>query len=68
MSKLKTKFMNEHPLRNSLNRKDWLRIQNAIDTKSYDAVSHEEIDAANDVFYDAIAGQKQTHLGVVTLQ
>lgn len=60
--------MNEHPLRNDLSREDWQRIQKAIDTQCYDAVSTDEIDAANDVFYDAIAGQKQTHLGVVTLQ
>ena len=65
---MKTAFMNEHPLRNSLSKTDWQRIQKAIDTQSYDAVSIDEIDAANDVFYDAIAGQKQTHLGVITLQ
>lgn len=68
MTKLKTKFMNQHPLRDDLCREDWKRIQTAIDTRCYDAVSNEEVDAANDVFYDAIAGQKQTHLGVITLQ
>jgi len=68
MPELKTKFMNQHPLRDDLSREDWKRIQNAIDTRCYDTVSADEIDAANDVFYDAIAGQKQTHLGVVTLQ
>jgi len=68
LGKLNTKFMNQHPLRDELNREDWERIQTAIDTKCYDSVTVDEIDAANDVFYDVIAGRKQTHLGVVTLQ
>lgn len=68
MTKLKTEFMNEHPLRNELNKEDWQRIQTALDTKCYDAVSTDEIDAATDIFYDTIAREKQTHLGVVTLQ
>lgn len=68
MTKLKTEFMNEHPLRTELNREDWQRIQNALDTKCYDAVSADEIDAATDLLYDTVAGEKQTHLGVVTLQ
>lgn len=66
--KLKTAFMNEHPLRSELNREDWQRIQTAIDTKCYDAVSADELDAATDLLYDTVAGEKQTHLGVVTLQ
>ena len=68
LTKLKTEFMNEHPLRNELNKEDWQRIQTALDTKCYDAVSTDEIDAATDIFYDTIAREKQTHLGVVTLQ
>lgn len=68
MAKLKTEFMNTHPLREKLAKEDWQRIQTAIDTKCYDAVTGDEIDAANDVFYDAIAGKKQTHLGIITLQ
>lgn len=66
--KIKTEFMHEHPLRKSLKKKDWKRIQQAIDNQCYSSVSNEELDAAHDVFYDAIAGKEQTHLGVLTLQ
>jgi len=60
--------MNQHPMREQLEKTDWIRIQEAIDTKCYDSVSADEIDAANDVFFDAIAGTSQTHLGVTTRQ
>lgn len=68
LNNLKTEFMNQHPLRQNLKKKDWIRIQKAIDTRCYDSITKEEIDAANDVLYDAIAGQRQTHLGVIILQ
>lgn len=68
LTELKTAFMNQHPLRNELSQEDWQRIQHAYDTECYDTVSTEEIEAANDVFYDAIAGLSQTHLGTTTLQ
>jgi hypothetical protein len=59
--------MTEHPLRADLEKSDWIRIQSVIEGESDDATA-DEIEAAHDVFYDAIAGQKQTHLGVTTLQ
>lgn len=68
MTKLKTKFMNTHPLRKVLEKSDWNRIQAAIDSEVYDSVTDDELDAAHDVFYDAIAGKTQTHLGCVILQ
>ena len=57
-----------HPLRDRLTQEDWQRIQNALDTEDYSNVTEDEIDAASDVFYDAIAGAEQTHLGVTTVQ
>lgn len=56
-----------HPLRDKLKDDDWQRIQEVIDRKHDDATV-EEIEAANDVFYDAIACKMQTHLGVTTIQ
>ena len=74
MKKLKSKsikfnFLTEHPLRSELSQKDWKRIQAVIDRKlpEYKATT-DEITAAHDVFYDAIAGSEQTHLGVYILQ
>lgn len=61
------KYQTQHPLRNSLSKKDWKRIQEVIDRKHSDATT-EELEAANDVFYDAIAANAQTHYGVTTLQ
>lgn len=58
----------QHPLRDTLTKEDWSRIQTAMDTKNYDNVTEDELDAAHDVFYDAIAGAEQTHLGVTTIQ
>ena len=59
--------MTEHPLRKTLSKKDWKRIQNAID-RVHDDATVDEIEAAHDVFYDAIAAKEQTHYGVTTLQ
>lgn len=65
----KMTFMVEHPLRKDLDKSDWQRIQEVIDRKIPDHnASIEELDAAKDVFYDAIAAQTQTHYGVITLQ
>ena len=57
-----------HPLRDELTKEDWQRIQDALDAQEYSNVTLDELDAANDVFYDAIAGAQQTHLGVTTVQ
>jgi len=57
-----------HPLRDKLTKQDLERIHNALETEDVDNVTDEELDAVNDILYDAIAGQKQTHLGVTTLQ
>ena len=67
MKRLRLNFMTEHPLRSDLKKSDWIRIQNVINGKS-DNATFDEIEAAHDVFYDAIAGESQTHLGVTTLQ
>jgi hypothetical protein len=59
----------QHPLRKKLAKEDWKRIQKVLD-KELDEhnATLDEIEAAHDVFYDAIAAQQQTHLGVITLQ
>jgi hypothetical protein len=57
-----------HPLRNTLTEEDWQRIQDAIENDKVEAASWEELEAVNDILYDTIAGEKQTHLGVTTLQ
>ena len=57
-----------HPLRDTLTKKDLRRIQTALDNEDLHDVTTEELDAVNDILYDAIAGQKQTHLGSLTLQ
>jgi len=62
-------FMKQHPLRDELGKKDWKRIQKVLDRELDDShATLAEIDAAHDVFYDAIAGEKQTHLGILILQ
>ena len=61
------KHLTEHPLRKTLSKRDWKRIQAVIDREHDDATT-EEILAAHDVFYDAVAAQTQTHLGSLTLQ
>lgn len=59
----------QHPLRESLTRKDWKRIQKVIDRKlDITMATLDEMDAANDVFYDAIAAFSQTHYGITTFQ
>lgn len=61
------KNMIQHPLRDTLTAEDWKRIQQVID-REHDNATTEELEAAHDVFYDAIAGEKQTHLGSYMLQ
>lgn len=47
---------------------DLKRVQAVIDGKlDIDWVSTEEIDAVRDMIYDKIAGEKQTHLGSLTV-
>lgn len=60
-------FMQRHPLRETLDQADWIRIYSAL-RGEHDDISMEEIDAANDALYDVRAGRDQTHLGVTTLQ
>tara|TARA_B110000503_G_C7134075_1_gene408065 strand:- start:65 stop:250 length:186 start_codon:yes stop_codon:yes gene_type:complete len=61
--------MKYHPLRNTFNKDDLIRLQDVIDKKtSEDHATIEELNAAHDIFYDAIAGSLQTHLGITTLQ
>ena len=60
--------LKRHPLRDTLTKKDLERIQLALETEDVDNVTDEELDAVNDILYDAIAGQQQTHLGITTLQ
>lgn len=59
----------QHPLRKKLTMEDWERIdqvmQGSVDP-SYATV--EELDAAYDVLYDAVATEQQTHMGILSLQ
>jgi len=57
-----------HPLRDTFTEEDLKRIQSALDNDDVENVSMEELDAVNDILYDTIAGAKQTHLGVTTIQ
>ena len=57
-----------HPLRNTLTKEDLERIHTALETEDVDNVTNEELDAVNDILYDVIAGEQQTHSGVTTLQ
>lgn len=57
-----------HPLRDTLTKEDLERIQAALDNEDIHDVTTEELDAVNDILYDVIAGQQQTHLGSLTLQ
>lgn len=58
-----------HPLRNSLDKHDWDRIQEVIDKSIPEHnATLEEIEAAQDVLYDAYVAVKQTHHGVTSLQ
>ena len=57
----------EHPLRKKLSKEDWKRIQIAMDAEDADSVTDEEVEAACDLLYDAIAAKSQTHEGVLIL-
>ena len=58
----------EHPLRKKLEPEDWQRIQQVMDGELPDgAASVDEIDAAHDVLYDAVAGKLQTHYGILIM-
>jgi hypothetical protein len=58
-----------HPLRKKLTNKDWGRIDRVMKEElDITLASDEEIDAACDVLFDAIAAKKQTHLGVLSMQ
>lgn len=58
-----------HPLRHTLEDSDWKRIQQVLDGEiEQHHASLEELDAAQDVLYDAIVAKLQTHYGVTTLQ
>lgn len=64
-----TKYMVIHPLRKTLTKQDWKRIQAVLDRELDETnATTDEIEAAHDVFYDAIAGSTQTHFGITTLQ
>jgi len=69
MKKMKTTFMNYHPLRQELSKEDWTRIDKVLKNELDETnATTEEMVAAHDVFFDLIAGKTQTHLGVTTLQ
>lgn len=69
MNDLKTDFMNQHPLRHTLKKKDWKRIEKVMNGDlSLEKATVEELDAAHDILFDAVASHEQTHLGVTTLQ
>lgn len=69
MQKLKTDFMNQHPLRETLKKKDWKRIEEVMNGNlGSEKATADELDAAHDILFDAVASYEQTHLGVTTLQ
>lgn len=57
-----------HPLRKTLTPADWTRIHTAMETEDVSAVTDDELDAVNDVLYDAIVAKMQTHEGITTIQ
>lgn len=57
-----------HPLRDTLTQDDWQRIQTAMETEDVDSITDEELDAAQDVLYDAIVARLQTIPGTTVLQ
>jgi len=57
-----------HPLRKTLKKSDWKRINKAVSKEMYDNVTSDELSAAHDVYYDIIASAGQTHYGVITTQ
>jgi len=56
-----------HPLRLTLDDDDMHEIMQGIHDNE-DWMSLEEIEAAADYLFDMITGEKQTHLGITTLQ
>ena len=57
----------QHPLRDSLTKEDLVRIQGAIDGE-HDDVTTDELEAAEDIFFDAVASRMQTHESILILQ
>lgn len=55
-----------HPLREKLTIDDWNRIQEVLDGKHDDA-SIEELEAATDLFFDAMVTERQTHEGLLCI-
>ena len=49
-----------HPLREKLTVDDWNRIQEVLNGKHNNASMH-ELEAATDLFFDAMVTEKQTH-------
>jgi hypothetical protein len=61
--------MKSHPLRKKFTKDDLIRLQGVIDNKTSNKYATlDELNAAHDMYYDAIAGSMQTHLGITTLQ
>jgi len=59
----------EHTLRSTWSEEDKQRISNAMqEDGELDTITMEEIEAVNDMLYDRIAAQTQTHYGITTLQ
>lgn len=66
---MKKDFMTQHPLREKLTSEDWDRIQLAFNgDTSLDSITVDEFEAGNDIMFDALAKQLQTHLGILALQ
>lgn len=58
-----------HPLRKTLTVEDWERIEQVMSGSTDSSfATAEELDAAYDVLYDAVAAEQQTHLGILSLQ
>ena len=57
-----------HPLRLTMSDGDWDRLNRFFTKNSDEDVTDEEIEAYMDWLYDEIAGRKQTHYGITTLQ
>lgn len=58
-----------HPLRECLTQEDWQRLQDVIaGTISEHNATVEELDAVNDVLFDAVVAKLQTVPGTTVLQ
>lgn len=57
-----------HPLRLTMSSDDYDRISLALENEDTDNVTTEELDAMQDILYDAIVTKLQNTLGVSTLQ